>query len=135
MLNINSVWLGAFMLTLAGCASSPEYVARTCDSMCQLARRHLANDPIYQQHQRDVAATQARYQAENPSDDQSDDRADRRREFFRNLSSSLAQQHANHCAQLRDNRSANTQATCYTSGGISQCSGQTTPSPLPADCQ
>ena len=55
-------------------------------------------------------------------------------EFWQNLSAGLGQAHDNLCAQARANQTTNMNATCYTSGGITQCSGQAAPSQIPADC-
>ncbi len=124
------LWLCTSILTITGCASSGSTDTGSCSEACQIARRNLANDPIYQQQQRDIEAVQAQNEAEA--------RSERRREFFQNLSQSLQaaqeQQHANYCAQLRNSQTANTNMNCYSVGSSTNCTGQTTRTPLPADC-
>jgi hypothetical protein len=100
----------------------------------QRAIDELANDSSGQRHLQQVQTAQAQDQAEERTD-----RVHAIQQALQNASAQLqaneAERRANYCAQLRNNRTSNTDMSCFTYGNSTNCSGVTKQPPLPVYCQ
>jgi len=93
-----------------------------------------ATDSSEQRHLQQVQPAQSQEKAEERTD-----RVHAIQQAFQNASAQLqandAQRRAKYCAQWLNNRTSNTNVHCNTYGNSTNCSGETTPSPLPVYCQ